>query len=465
MAQRNWWAAAVACTLAVLCSSCHWTRGDRPNILLIVVDTLRADRLGCYGNPRALTPFLDELAAKGALFRHAYATSSWTCPSVASLFTSRFPTQHHVTSFQSALHENEVTLAETLRTAGWTSGAYVANLRLLSSLGYAQGFERWWVDGSKEIRGPTLRRRSSVWLGQPSLQPRLLYLHYMEPHAPYDPPEPYRSRWQRAVAGVDAAAANGKLRAMSGSELSREEADLLESLYDGEVATLDAELRALFAELEQSGFLDHAIIVVTADHGEEFHEHGSFTHGTTLYNEVVHVPLLVVASGLQPGSLIDENVSLVDVAPTILELAGLPPEPRHEGRSLVPLMRPKGAAPPEPAQARSRLRARPKARPVLLELESVGAGWDPRAHSKGIVLGGLKLLTPTIGVPIVYHLGADPGEIRPNAVRFFGSRRRQLERVLMSLTADLRQRQGIMVKGDEIDEATREKLRALGYQF
>lgn len=449
-----------ACLFAAALAVLFWWGARRPNVLLIVVDTLRADRLGSYGNGRGLTPFLDELAAKGTVFRNAYATSSWTCPSVASLLTSRFPSQHHVTTFESGLHEDEVTLGEILRAAWYAPGAYVANERLLSSLGYAQGFRRWWVkESDQKVRGGELRERSVSWLRLPWPQPRLLYLHYMEPHAPYDPPEPQRSRWRCPMLDrVDVAAAQQKMYASRWMEMSRVEVECLESLYDGEVASLDAELRLLFGDLDRQGFLDHAVVVFTADHGEEFGEHGQMQHGKTLYNEVVHVPLLISGPGFAPGGVVDQAVSLVDVAPTILDLVGLPPEPKFEGRSLVELMN-RGAAdalaPPSPKEER----------PVLLELEATGSPADMRTHVEGLVQDEMKLLVRRNGVRELYDLGADPEETHPTRLLVAPKELRVLATELAELTADLRRRTGVRVRGAVLDSATREKLRALGYQF
>jgi arylsulfatase A-like enzyme len=154
--------------VSLIAGSCSKpTAGRAPNILLIVVDTLRADRLGVYGNQRGLTPFLDELAQRGTVFLNAYAPSSWTCPSVASLFTSRYASQHRVVSFAAKLSDGEVTLAEQLAAAGYVGGGFTANIRLLHDQGYDQGFGYWRVflppSGQKE-RGDRVRREVSAWV-------------------------------------------------------------------------------------------------------------------------------------------------------------------------------------------------------------------------------------------------------------------------------------------------------------
>jgi arylsulfatase A-like enzyme len=439
-----------------------------PNIVVVVVDTLRADRLGAYGNDRGLSPFLDSLAARGTLFVNAYATTSWTCPSVASLMTSRYPVQHHVVSFASKLADDERTFAEVLRPLGYVAGGFIANFRLLEALGYAQGFQHWRADFKPGggLRGDALRQQCGEWLDQvrssATAQPLLLYLHYMEPHAPYEPVEPFRRQFARADGALDAATANDRLLALRWHELTRPDVAMLASLYDGEVASVDAELRQLFADLERRGVLDHAVIVITADHGEEFWEHGNLTHGTSLYNESVRIPLIVVAPGFAGGERVEENVSLVDVAPTLLDLAGVPREARFEGRSLVPLLRPQSW----PARLRAAWRGdlEPPPRGVLLQLEALGYGLDTREQTEGMVRQSFKLLMQPGGFPETYDLRTDPAEKIMNPPALQGESA-ALVKQLESARADLSTRAGATAEKAALDEATREKLRALGYHF
>ena len=174
---------------------------------------------------------------------------------------------------------------------------------------------------------------------------------------------------------------------------------LLQSLYDAEVAAVDAELRQLFAELERRGFLDDAFVIVTADHGEEFWDHGNLTHGITLYNESVRVPLLVLGPGVAKGRRVEENVSLVDLAPTLVDLLGLPREPRFEGRSLAGLLRGAGAPAAEGTEPE-----------IVLQLEATGYGMDTREQVAGIVRGTTKVLLRSNGLTEAYDLAKDPGE-------------------------------------------------------
>ena len=447
--------------MCLLLASCSRPAPSPPNILLIVVDTLRADRLGSYGNDRGLTPFLDELAARGTVFRNAYAPCSWTCPSVASLLTSRYPSQHRVSDFESVLSEDERLFAEVLRAANYATGGFSANFRLSRAQGYAQGFQTWHADKTAEKpRAPDVRQFVQRWLHNHQQTPALLYLQYMEPHAPYAPPEPYRTRFRRAGGAAEDETATRKLVQREWDDLSSDELTLLASLYDGEVASLDAELRLLFDDLERQGFLADAVVIVTADHGEEFHEHGLMTHGLQLYDESVRVPFIMVAPGYRGGRVVDEPVSLIDIAPTLVELAGLPPQPPFEGRSLVPLL-----------QRRTlwswlaALRATPAADTpdVILELPRSGSDYDLRRQTEGLIRGRTKLLIGPDGNDKVYDLRTDPGELTPNPPQLDGAAPPLVE-ALHRATTDQAKRAVASAAPQPLADSTKEHLRALGYQ-
>ena len=437
-----------------------------PNVIVVLVDTLRADRLGVYGNRNGLTPYLDGLARRGTVFSNAYAPSSWTCPSVASLFTSRYPSQHQVTTLDARISDSEVTLAERLQQARYRSLGFVANLRLTEQLGYGQGFEHWnaYLSATK-LRADRLRRRllsAPELTAAPGAQsPVFLYVHYMEPHAPYNMPPRYRKKFERrSDPSIDSTAAAQKLLDLNFGALSAAELDNLSSLYDAEVAFLDDELRRLMTGLEARGLLQHSIVVVTADHGEELGEHQLVGHGVSLYNQELHVPLIVVGQGVPAGQMVREPVSLTDVAPSLLALIGQPAEPRFQGRSLVPLLKGESA----PAD-------------VVAELFPVSTTFDARRHSSAIVRGNHKLLTiagnwRTVADAELYDLAADPAETKP--VGYVGGPRQlpsgspdlALAQDLVRALQQTETRLASSATPQErapIDEKMRERLRALGY--
>lgn len=440
--------------------------GPPPNVLLVVVDTLRADRLGVYGNPRGLTPFLDQLAQRGTVFANTYAATSWTCPSIATLFTSRYASQHHVNSFEASIAPDEVTLAELLAKRGYLGAGFSANLRMLEANGYAQGFAAWQAYSSDDAggakpRGPLLRREAMQWVQRAVADkadhgPLLLYLQYMEPHTPYQPVEPFKTKFARGAIPINEDAARAKLAALK--PLSPAEVERLESLYDGEVATVDDELRSLFGELEASGFLRDSIVVITADHGEEFGEHGTFLHGLTLYNGVMRVPLIIVAPGVPGGRVVAEPVSLVDVAPTLLELTGLPPAPSFEGRSLVPLMGSAWA----PQAVWAKLKQLVSTREVIGEIEPYGEQMDMRKHTQAIVRGEQKLLVTPHGNTSFYDVQNDPGEMAPLDGASIPAADRMMH-ALQQRRAELQTRAAVAGARAPLDDATREQLRGLGY--
>jgi arylsulfatase A-like enzyme len=332
---------------------------------------------------------------------------------------------------------------------------------MLEQHGYAQGFGTWQAfisaPGQLKPRGDVLRKHSLRWVEQTMRtdpdKPKLLYLQYMEPHTPYEPPQPYRAQFVRGSDAIDEAKAKTKL--IEQRRLTPAEIERLESLYDGEVAAVDHELRLLFDELGKAGLLENAIIVITADHGEEFGEHGTMLHGFTLFNGVMRIPLIIVAPGYPAGGVVDDNVSLVDVAPTLLELTGTTPSPSFEGRSLAPLMLP----PYAPARISAGLRAAIGGSNVIGEIEPFTGKTDFRRHTQAIVGGDEKLLVNPAGQMVMYNLVKDPLEteqLPPDDA---------LSERLQAYRTDLKERaraDGASTR--PMDDATREKLRALGYQ-
>jgi arylsulfatase A-like enzyme len=306
-----------------------------------------------------------------------------------------------------------------------------------------------------------VREHAKAWLGaNPSVgtrTPLFLYLHYLEPHAPYDPPEPFRSRLGPAdLTSEQAKVLNGKLMGVGPGNrgLRPRELTALAHLYDGEVAAADDEIRQLFEVLEQAGVLTNAVIVITADHGEEFGNHGEVMHGRTLYNDAIRVPLIIVAPGYPAGQVVS-NVSLLDIAPTLLALAGASPEPHYQGRSLVPLL---GEAPkilaPDARQA-----------PLLAQLlpfPGAGGSTGNRLHDSAIIEGTRKGLLGTTGALEVYDLAADPSERHP-LPPLTAIDASDLLATWDEMQAELAERSEGTGLTRPLDDATKEQLRALGY--
>jgi arylsulfatase A-like enzyme len=319
----TWTAAgmALAAGLTVLAST-RATR--RPNVVVILVDTLRADHLTVYGYARPTAPFLSQLAAEGVVFEHAWSTSGWTAPATASLFTSLYPEQHGVvrrldpaSGRVNRIPPEAQTIAEALRAGGYRTFGVSDNVIVAPEMGFDQGFDVFEASSGASVE------RVNKWVRDHRAdleagQPYFLYLHYMEPHEPYPPHEP----WFRQFS-TDGLAGDARPRHFVAA-------------YDSEIRALDDSLARLHRTM---GWDANTIVVVTSDHGEEFGDHGGGGHAHSLFAELLHVPL-VFHSGdrrFAPGR-VDEPVSLVDVLPTLRGLLRLPAGPHDEGVSLAGLL-------------------------------------------------------------------------------------------------------------------------------
>jgi arylsulfatase A-like enzyme len=301
----------------------------RPNVIVILLDTLRPDYLGLYGAESEVAPFLAEIAGKSVVFENALSTSSWTAPSVASLFTSLYPTQHSVVQgfrahrkIISKLNEEGsaelmvnhmppdlATLPELFKAAGYRTFGLAANINIGDEIGFSRGFDRF----EKHVRAPAeeLYNKVAEWREEIVKQrPFFLYLHFNDAHIPYHIRNPY---FKPAKSRKDDAAAR----------------------YRSEIGYLDAYLKKTW---QLSGLAENSVLVVLSDHGEEFWDHGSTQHGPTLYSELQYVVMMMYGPehGI-PAQRIKVNVSLVDVLPTLADLIGKPLAERREGVPLTPL--------------------------------------------------------------------------------------------------------------------------------
>jgi len=435
-------------------------------VVLLVVDTLRADMTSMTGHYRHTTPQLDKLAREGVVFTAAYAPSSWTVPSMASLHTGVYPASHGIVSGaiigrfnqrevqQEVLPDSFVTLAESFHAAGYRTVGVAANRHLGEGLGFDQGFDAYYED-ARFVDAKRLNAIARTYLEQGigprwersfTAQPSFLWLHYFDPHAPYVP----RLPWIRAFADDYTDYPWLYPADLAGPELSDEfpapDADFRECalpLYEAEVAFWDDRFRRLAERLGVAR--EDILLVFTSDHGEEFSEHGGLGHAHSLYEELVRVPLVFYwPRGIPGGRTIDEPVSILDIYPTLLELAGLEPPPGLQGRSLAPLLR-------------GEERAADPQRELLFELHR------PRPELQAIRAGRFKLIrgTGAGGRVELYDLEDDPGEhrdlsrSRPDVVERLSAR---LDATFAGLPpAPLTERI------DVVDPELRAQLEMLGY--
>ncbi len=304
---------------------------DRPpNVIVLMVDALRADHLGCYGYDRDTSPFLDEFAARGVLFERAYAQSSHTKVSVASLMTGLNPPTHHVRTaslpdaaggavVSDVLSGELETLAERLQDAGYTTAGFVTNPHLEPGQGFDQGFDHYTYTIFKHCLADRLNEQVLDWLEKNDAAPYFLYVHYMDVHMPYRPPRPYRFLYGRENSRMKPLELNGPPK----SRVDLRRVGRTINLYDGQINYWDDRFQELIGAVSGPDGLENTVVVVVADHGDEFYEHGGFGHGYTVYDGVIRVPLVVVGAQGQPGNQRrDDPVRLIDLLPTLCNLAG-----------------------------------------------------------------------------------------------------------------------------------------------
>lgn len=374
-----------------------------PNLLLIVVDTLRADHLGAYGHGRRTSPELDAFARDAVRFERAYATAPWTQPSVASILTGLAPATHGADRLLRVLPDSAVTLAERLRDAGYATGAVVSHTLLGPRFGFDQGFETF-VHGDAlgpgrfSTPGVTERGTQLLEAFAREQRPFFVMLHYFDPHYSYE---------RHPDVGFAAAGGAGRLTGEESIETllaldpppAPEEVDFVRSLYDEEVHFTDAGIGRLLRAVDRLGIDERTVVVVSADHGEEFWERGALGHAHTLHEELVRVPLMIRGPGLEPR-VVDEPVSLLALAPTLLDLLEVPAD-GFQARSFA---------------QRARTGTGPLPEPIYLETEYFEPGESPdRASRKhGVIEGNLKLVEDRItGERRLYDLAADPDERDP----------------------------------------------------
>lgn len=338
---------------------------QRPNVLLISIDTLRADHLGSYGYSRDTSPFLDSLAMNSIRFDQAFAPASWTLPSHMSLFTGAYPQTHGVEQDRFALPAALSTLTEIFSAGGWQTQAFISWTYLKASFGFGRGFDDYrellpppeLQDSATEssIRADEVVDRVSDWIDQRATamgspdndeaDPFFLFVHLFDPHMSYQPPLQTARLFDPDLETIEGGSYQELSRYIDGLDQeaetpSPEVVSRATTLYDGEIRFVDDQLRRLFERLETAEMLEDTVVLVTSDHGEELNEHGSMEgHQWTLYDEVLHVPLILrLPQGRRAGLTITSQVQLIDVAPTLLDIAGLPSLPHADGRSLLPLI-------------------------------------------------------------------------------------------------------------------------------
>jgi len=448
----------------LLLAACGSSPTPGPNVLLITVDTLRADHVGAWGYERPTTPTIDALAARGLRFARATAPAPWTLPSVASLNTGLSPLTHSLQSPNDTLPIEAVTLAEILQSRGYTTAGVVSNTLLKPRMGHAQGFDSFYLDEQSDhasISTPEVTAHAKELLAgfASSGEPFFLSLLYFDPH--YD--------WRSHGLGFAAPSAGRiednmtieELRDLAASGgLSAEECELLVARYDEEIRFTDAGIAELLNELARLGLAEDTLVVFVADHGEEFLEHGWLGHTRFLFDGMLHVPLIVLdpRPDALHGAIVEARVSTISVTPTILDLLDINPAPwAFDAPSLAPAVR--GAE----------LVEQPIFSMVNFEAQQ-RRHLAKSAHLESMILGDTKYIRPSRqkrgarrgGSLQRYDLRADPNELAPTVLRRDTPEAQAAERLLDEAIAHFRVR-ALPHRTAAYSEAELDQLQRLGY--
>lgn len=467
------------------------------NVLFVLIDTLRADHLDAYGYERETAPFLAEIARRGVLFEDVSAPCSWTKPSIASLFTSLYPTQHGVLAGNARDTEDHFVsdvlppglpvLAEFFQRAGYDTFASVRNSHLKAFMGFGRGFDVYEevLGHADRVIAPFLEWLDNRGNGPP--RPFFAYLHFLDVHA-YTPPPEYRERFgpvrlRYFLPGRPEIFMKFREAVREGrAECPPEEREGIVRLYDASIRFLDDRLRALWAELERRGLADDTMIVVTSDHGEEWFEHGEFAHGHSMADNLLRVPWILAWPGGPAGRRIRHPASLVDVLPTLLDLAGLPGD--RSGFVGVSLAREavEGESGPVPDRLRygELYKEEDPARGTFFLQQSLRSRthhfvrtWRPapgkvaelrRLARRSAFEPRLRLERPDLFAveDILHDLAADPGEQRNAAAEQPGVAER-FRRALARIDERLARMPMVDAGEVRLDEATIRDLRETGY--
>jgi len=461
--------------VAAFLLTCSTQREEKPNIILIVVDSLRADHLGCYGYSRDTSPNIDRLAREGTFFETAIAPTSWTLPSMTSILTSLEISTHGVGTHKTRLGDSARTIAEVLKENGYTTAGFISGVYLHPIYGFDRGFDVYEnlianpfeaadkeqrvtaavLSGIKEslddITSPVITERVTKWLDENQKKPFFLFIHYWDVHYDYIPPPPYDTIFDPEYAGtIDAR--NFFFNEAINPEMPEEDLAHIFALYDGEIRFTDGHIGKLFETLEQKGLEQNALIVLTADHGDEFFEHGRKGHQQTLYDEVLNVPLIFKWQGHIPiNKKATGAVGSIDIMPTILDLAGIETTPDMMGQSLRSKLLGEGDSSP---------------RQILGELYIF---WDEKGHLYSLRTDTGKIIYDFgHNKEFLYDLRQDPAEQDniASATTVTPLQAEMESRLLATIQDAKRKKEEWKIKEEPLNgmsEAQKEHLKSLGY--
>jgi arylsulfatase A-like enzyme len=410
------------------------------SVVLITIDTLRADHVSAYGGP-VPTPAIDKLASQGALLETAYTPTPSTGPAHASLLTGLHVWHHGAAHNASPIDPRLPTVADAMKASGRATAAFVSSYILHRRFGFNQGFDTYVFEPSEPYvwrnkarkrfwtRGEETTRAANRWLASHGNEPFFLWVHYFDPHWPYQPPVGY------AVSPKDPVNMKGKRVPKDQKVRDRKHLKALNRAYRGEVAYVDAQVSALLERMRMLALEERTAVILTSDHGEGLGDHAVMEHGLHLYEELIRIPLIVRAPGIPAGRRLKGAVQLEDLAPTLLAFVDLPAPPNQDGVNLLPWLR--GEESKSPRSLVVGTRAPNKGTKQLYYVRDGSRKWIGARERKGIT----------------FDLANDPRERKPEAGNGMPE----------SLTVIVNDTGTIAEGGGEMDPEVREALEALGY--
>lgn len=435
------------------CSKLAQTVSKRPNIVFILIDTLRADRLGAYGSEKGLTPFIDSIAKQSVVFTQCFAPSSYTVPSVASIYTGLYPSNHGVefglvrkeanSIVQHKLSNKYPTLPKILKNHGYATHGFVTNACLKPEFGFSGGFDHYDVKSWEE--GIWITKQLNTNLARINAQkPYFLFFLYFDPHETYN-------RHRRLDLKFPEGFPDEKISDFSQSYLSdlegkediktgTQQLQVLETLYDGEVLYTDQHLQNAFKKLN---ITDDDLVVITSDHGEGFMEHGRLGHAVHLYNETLHVPLIIrLPKKRFAGQRIDAIVSLVDLLPTVCQMAGIMPKGNYDGLDLLNCLNTKVFT----------------ERPLFANLNR-----SKEINFSATFFRDWKFIIDRSNKKMeLFNLRLDPSETK-NLKEEYPNIAKRMEKLIQDHVKPGPRRKPVMARATEITKEELEKFKAMGY--